>query len=113
MKVSVIIVNYNVKYFLKQCLASVYGSERRLDDGSELELDVWVVDNASVDGSCEMVREDFPEVHLIENKENTGFARANNQALAKVGGLKAEVGKQPSNLQPPPSSLRPPTSYCY
>ena len=115
-KVSVIIVNYNVKYFLKQCLASVYGSERRLNDGSELELDVWVVDNASVDGSCEMVREDFPEVHLIENKENTGFARANNQALAKVGGLKSEgggrrseVGKQPSNLQPPTSALRPPS----
>ena len=64
MTLSVIIVNYNVKYFLKQCLTSVYGSERRLADGSDLELDVWIVDNDSVDGSVEMVRQDFPEVHV-------------------------------------------------
>ena len=86
MKLSVIIVNYNVKYFLKQCLASVYGSDRRLADGSELELDVWVVDNDSVDGSMEMVRRDYPQVHVIENHENVGFARANNMALAKSTG---------------------------
>ena len=69
MQLSIVIVNYNVKYFLKQCLASVFGSDKRLADGSELELDVWVVDNDSVDGSVEMVREDFPEVHIIANKE--------------------------------------------
>ena len=86
MKLSVIIVNYNVKYFLKQCLASVYGSDRRLADGSELELDVWVVDNDSVDGSVEMVRRDYPQVHVIDNHENMGFARANNMALAKSTG---------------------------
>ncbi len=86
MKLSVIIVNYNVKYFLKQCLASVYGSDRRLADGSELELDVWVVDNDSVDGSVEMVRRDYPQVHVIENHENVGFARANNMVLAKSTG---------------------------
>lgn len=86
MTLSVIIVNYNVKYFLKQCLTSVYGSERRLADGSDLELDVWIVDNDSVDGSVEMVRQDFPEVHVIANKENVGFARANNQALARCTG---------------------------
>lgn len=86
MTLSVIIVNYNVKYFLKQCLASVYGSERRLADGSELELDVWVVDNDSVDGSVEMVRRDFPQVHVIENHENVGFAKANNMALARAVG---------------------------
>ena len=86
MTLSVIIVNYNVKYFLKQCLTSVYGSERRLSDGTELTLDVWVVDNDSVDGSVEMVRQDFPEVHIIANRENVGFARANNQALARCAG---------------------------
>ena len=86
MKLSVIIVNYNVKYFLKQCLASVYGSDRRLADGSELEFDVWVVDNDSVDGSVEMVRRDFPQVHVLENHENVGFARANNMALAQSTG---------------------------
>ncbi|MBO7102004.1 MAG: glycosyltransferase [Bacteroidales bacterium] len=86
MILSVVIVNYNVKYFLKQCLASVFGSQRRLADGSELTLDVWVVDNDSVDGSVEMVRQDFPDVHIIENHENVGFAKANNMALARCSG---------------------------
>ena len=86
MTLSVIIVNYNVKYFLRQCLTSVYGSNRILADGSELGLDVWVVDNDSVDGSVEMVRHEFPNAHVIENHENTGFARANNQALAQAEG---------------------------
>ena len=86
MNLSVVIVNYNVKYFLKQCLESVYGSERVLKDGSTVELDVWVVDNDSVDGSVEMVRKDFPQVHVIENHENVGFAKANNMALACAAG---------------------------
>lgn len=86
MKLAVLIVNYNVKYFLKQCLASVFGSEKELSDGTTLELDVWVVDNDSVDGSVEMVRNEFPEVHLIANHENVGFAKANNQALAQTSG---------------------------
>jgi O-antigen biosynthesis protein len=75
MKLSVIIVNYNVKYFLEQCLKSVYIS------GNNIEMEVFVVDNNSVDGSVEMVREKFPNVILIANKENTGFSRANNQAI--------------------------------
>ena len=93
MRLSIVIVNYNVKYFLKQCLASVLGSERNLPDGSQLELDVWVVDNDSVDGSVEMVRRDFPTVHIIENHENVGFAKANNQALEN-----SEFGIQNSEL---------------
>ncbi len=93
MKLSVVIVNYNVKYFLKQCLASVLGSEKTLADGSNLELDVWVVDNDSVDGSVEMTRQDFPSVHIIENHENVGFAKANNQALES-----AEFGVRNSEL---------------
>lgn len=86
MTLSVIIVNYNVKYFLKQCLASVFGSKKELADGTTLSLDVWVVDNDSVDGSIDMVRRDFPQVHVIENHENVGFARANNMALSKSTG---------------------------
>ena len=86
MTLSVVIVNYNVKYFLKQCLASVYGSERRMAGGGELELDVWVVDNDSVDGSVDMIRHDFPQTHIVENHDNVGFARANNQALARCSG---------------------------
>lgn len=76
MKLSVIIVNYNVEYFLEQCLNSVYKALQNLDG------EVWVVDNNSIDGSCAMVKSKFPQVHLIENKTNTGFSKANNQAIA-------------------------------
>jgi len=75
MKLSIVIVNYNVKYFLEQALHSV----RKALQG--IEAEVFVVDNHSVDGSCEMVKRKFPEVILIENKENTGFSKANNQAI--------------------------------
>lgn len=80
MKLSVVIVNYNVKYFLEQCLKSVFIS------GKDLEMEVFVVDNNSVDGSVEMVREKFPEVKLIANKDNAGFSKANNQAIRLAGG---------------------------
>lgn len=75
MKLSIVIVNYNVKYFLMQCLDSVFKSIENLD------AEVFVVDNNSVDGSIEMIKQDFPEVILIENKENLGFSKANNQAI--------------------------------
>jgi GT2 family glycosyltransferase len=80
MKLSVIIVNYNVKYFLEQCLHSVQKAVRNL------EAEIFVVDNNSVDGSVRMVREKFPGVIQIENKENRGFSRANNQAIRKAHG---------------------------
>lgn len=80
MKLSVIIVNYNVQHFLEQCLHSV----RKASKG--LELEVFVVDNNSVDGSVQMVREKFPEVTLIANKENLGFSKANNQAMRMAKG---------------------------
>ena len=79
---SIVIVNYNVRFFLDQCLMSVYGSEF----SRETELEVWVVDNNSVDGSVEMVREKYPQVHLIANNDNPGFAKANNQALRQAKG---------------------------
>lgn len=75
MKLSVVIVNYNVEHFLEQCLYSV----RRAMKGVEGE--VYVVDNNSVDGSLKMLSEKFPEVKVIANKANVGFAKANNQAI--------------------------------
>jgi N-acetylglucosaminyl-diphospho-decaprenol L-rhamnosyltransferase len=74
---SVVIVNWNVRDLLRDCLASVE-RERRLPAH---QLQVLVVDNASSDGSVAMVHERFPWVELIENTENVGFGRANNQAL--------------------------------
>ncbi|NNF01205.1 MAG: glycosyltransferase [Bacteroidia bacterium] len=75
MKLSVIIVNYNVKYFLEQCLHSVMQAR------GSMEMECIVVDNNSVDGSCEMVEDKFPQVRLISNKENSGFSKANNQGI--------------------------------
>ena len=80
MKVSVIIVNYNVKYFLEVCLHSV---SRALQ---QVSGEIIVVDNNSRDGSVEMVRGQFPEVVLIANKDNTGFSKANNQGVAIAKG---------------------------
>lgn len=74
-KLSVIIVNYNVQHFLEQCLYSVRHASKAL------AVETFVVDNNSVDGSVEMVREKFPEVKLIANTENLGFSKANNQAM--------------------------------
>lgn len=78
MELSVIIVNYNVRFFLEQALQSVRRAAARLPTGS---VEVIVVDNNSVDQSVRMVEEHFPEVRLIANTENVGFAKANNQAL--------------------------------
>ena len=77
---SVIIVNYNVKFYLEQCLESV----RRASKG--LQVEAFVVDNLSTDGSVAYLRERFPEVTFIENRENVGFARANNQAIRQSKG---------------------------
>lgn len=80
MKLSVVIVNYNVQYFLEQCLKSVMIS------GKGIDMEVIVVDNNSVDESVNMVKEKFPDVKLIENKTNTGFSKANNQAIIQSAG---------------------------
>lgn len=80
MDLTVIIVNYNVKAYLLNLLESLYKSEGNFD------FEVIVVDNASIDGSCEAVRNHFPEVKLLENKRNIGFGRANNQALNLANG---------------------------
>lgn len=80
MKLSVIIVNYNVEFFLEQCLLSV---EKAL---KEIDSEVWVVDNNSVDYSVRMVKDKFSNVNLITNQENIGFSAANNQAIKQAKG---------------------------
>ncbi len=77
---SVIIVNWNTRDLLGRCLESVYHA------AGPLKIEVLVVDNGSADGSAAMVRQRFAQTQLIANAENVGFARANNQALAKSRG---------------------------
>ncbi len=80
MKLSVVIVNYNVRDYLRQCLDSI---RRSLE---EIGGEVFVVDNASQDDSVEMVRRDYPWVRLITNTENLGFSKANNIAIRQTVG---------------------------
>jgi N-acetylglucosaminyl-diphospho-decaprenol L-rhamnosyltransferase len=76
---SIVIVNWNVRDVLRRCLASV---QAQSIPGSE----VFVVDNASSDGSVDMLRAEFPDVLVIENEDNAGFTRANNQAIRRSTG---------------------------
>lgn len=78
--VSVVIVTYNVREFLEQALRSVEQAS------AGLTVETFVVDNDSADGSAQMVRERFPDVRLIANEENVGFATANNQAIREAAG---------------------------
>lgn len=78
--ISIIIVSWNTASFLENCLNSV------LANPPTSPAEIWVVDNASSDDSPRMVREKFPHVHLVENRENVGFARANNQAMQHCTG---------------------------
>lgn len=80
MQLSVIIVNYNVRYFLEPCLRSVHNAMAGMD------AEVIVVDNNSVDDSVKMVRELFPWVKLVANTENLGFSKANNQGIRMATG---------------------------
>lgn len=80
MDLSIVIINWNTRDLLAGCLRSIY------ETANDLAFEVFVVDNASADGSAAMVRERFPQVHLIENRENVGFARANNQAIQQATG---------------------------
>lgn len=75
--VSIIIVSYNTKELTKNCINALY------EKTQDLNYDVWVVDNASEDGSVEMLKSEFPQVKLIESGENLGFGRANNLAITK------------------------------
>lgn len=98
MDLSIIIVNYNTCRLTLDCLHSVYGSE------TAYQYEVFVVDNASVDGSVEAIGSEFPQVELIANQENTGFAKANNQGMEVAKGrymllLNSDTIVQPDTLQ--------------
>ncbi len=80
MKLSVIIVNYNVKYFLEVCIHSVLKAMKGIDG------EIIVIDNNSIDDSCAFLVEKFPEIILIANKDNKGFSKANNQGVAIAKG---------------------------
>ena len=80
MKLSVVIVNYNVKYLLEQCLYAVRAAAIGLD------IEIFVVDNQSTDDSVAYLRPKFPEVVFIENDDNPGFAKANNQVIRQCKG---------------------------
>lgn len=92
MLISIIIVSYNVRHYLRQCLDSAFRSA----EAAGIEVEVFVVDNASEDGSVEYLRKSFPQyapgcsvqasLHFIANHENVGFGRANNQALQQCKG---------------------------
>lgn len=80
MQLSVIILNYNVRYFLELCVLSVQNAIQNLD------AEIIVIDNNSQDDSCEMMKKRFPNVKLIENKENSGFPKGNNIGVAQAQG---------------------------
>ena len=94
MTLSIIIVNYNVKYFLEQCLRSVEASTKKIKNEVFIVDNIviffinplFIVDNNSQDGSVEIVKKKFPKYNLIENKKNIGFSKANNQAIKKAKG---------------------------
>lgn len=80
--VSIIIVSYNTKDLLKECLSSVFDSIRL----GKIVSEVIIVDNASSDGSIELVEKNFPDVTVIKNNKNIGFAAANNQGIRNAEG---------------------------
>jgi N-acetylglucosaminyl-diphospho-decaprenol L-rhamnosyltransferase len=85
MILSVVIVSYNVKFFLEQCLSSLTKAVEMLSQSGK-KSEVYIVDNASTDGSIDFLKPLFPSFHFIRNIENTGFAKANNQALGLCRG---------------------------
>ena len=92
--VSVVIVNYKVRDLLRECLRSL---EHDLD---VLRGEVWVVDNASDDGSVEMVRSEFPWVRLLANERNRGYGAANNQAIREAEGRYVLILNPDTKLPP-------------
>ena len=80
MQLSVIILNYNVRYFLEQCVLSVQNALETIDG------EIIVIDNNSSDESCEMMKQRFPNVKLIQNNENLGFPKGNNIGVSQAQG---------------------------
>lgn len=87
MKISIVIVNYNVKHFLEHAIiAAKKALNNQVFSANSWKGEIIVVDNQSVDGSVKMIKDKFGDVTLIENKENKGFATANNQAIREANG---------------------------
>src|SRR3989344_353610 len=98
LELAIVIVSWNVKDLLRKCLRTIYQSQHRLT------LEVFVVDNASTDGTPAMVEQEFSSAVLITNTQNRGFAAANNQAIAKSTGryvlaLNPDTELKPDTLQ--------------
>lgn len=98
MDISIIIVNWNVKELLRNCLHAL------LEAGAGLALEIIVVDSASTDGSVQMVRQEFPQVRLVASAENLGYSRGNNTGCRVAGGrylflLNPDTVVQPDTLQ--------------
>ncbi len=85
----IVIVNWNTRDLLRDCLRSVFASE------GDIAFNVVVVDNNSSDGSAQMVRDEFPDVHLIANDDNPGYPRANNQGFRGLGFAQGEAPGAP------------------
>ncbi len=96
---SIVVVSYNVAPLLRECLRSVYQSQG-------VDLEAWVVDNASADGSAAMVKSEFPQARLIESPVNGGYAYANNLALSALGA----ATPPPYVLLLNPDTVLPPTA---
>ena len=94
MNISVVIVNYNTRQLLLDCLRSV------IETSNGIMIEIWVIDNASADGSTAAVQSSFPDVHLIVNETNLGFARGNNLALAQASGDILLLLNPDTQLQP-------------
>ena len=80
MDVCIIIVNWNTKKLLLDCIRSIHETVKNIS------FEIWLVDNASTDGSLEAVKQNYPDVNIIRNKKNLGFAAANNMALERMRG---------------------------
>ncbi len=102
MRLGVVIVSYHVRDLLRACLQSVYEDTARTPD---LHVDIVVVDNASADGSAEMVAEEFPLARLVASRENLGFARGNNVGLKLLGFGNSKFDGQDSKLERPEAAL--------
>lgn len=98
MDLSIIIVNYNTREYVLKCLESIYREEYARDPE---RVEILVVDNASVDGSMEAVHRQFPQVKTMVNRDNLGFAKANNQALGPSRGRYALLLNSDTEVIPP------------
>ena len=102
---AIVIVSYNTRELLRDCLRSLDAQAGRA------ALDIWVVDNASRDGSAAMVRAEFPHVHVIDSAHNGGYAYANNLALREIMRAEGQGLRADSTYSPPQPSALSPQSY--